>query len=61
MDQEVTELMEEDGVYWEFLSKKLEEKKVLKEKAERVLDYALEEKEMGAGSKDRIPEVDMEE
>ena len=58
MDQELTELMDEDRAYWEFLSKKMEEKEVDEERAERVLDYVLEEEERGAGSKDQIPKLD---
>ena len=61
MDQEYQELWLEDGMYWKYLKERIDEGELDTLVNERVVDYELEEGEVGAGPKDQASEVDLEE
>ena len=61
MDREYQELWLEDGMYWKYLKERIDEGELDTMVNERVADYEVEEGEGGAGPKDRVSEVDLEE
>ena len=61
MDQEYQELWLEDGMYWEYLKERIDEGELDTMVNRRGADYELEEGEVGAGPKDWVSEVDLEE
>ena len=61
MDREYQELWLEDGMYWNYLKERIDEGELDTMVNERVADYEVEEGKGGAGPKERVSEVDLEE
>ena len=61
MDWEYQELWLEDGMYWKYLKKRIDEGELDMLVNEWAQDYELEEGEVGVSPKDQVPEVDLEE
>ena len=61
MDWEYQELWLEDGMYWKYLKERIDEGELDTLVNERVANYELEGSEVGAGPKDWVSELDLEE
>ena len=61
MDQEYQELWLEDGSYWEYLRRKIDEGELDRLVDKWMQDYELERGEVGVGPEDQVPKEDLEE